>query len=214
MTAKTYAGKDIVITYDAARCIHAAECVRGAPLAFDPTSKPWVQPDNADAATLAEVVLRCPTGALTALRTDGTALEAPDATNSAALQPNGPIYLRGRISSAGGGQATVVEYARLAICRCGASKNKPFCDGSHTKSGFADSGCCAKTPISANAAPTGPVKLNPIPNGPLMVEGRIEFRAADGTMFITEEKTWLCRCGQSANKPFCDGTHKKVGFVA
>jgi CDGSH-type Zn-finger protein/uncharacterized Fe-S cluster protein YjdI len=214
MTAKTYAGKDIVITYDASRCIHAAECVRGAPLAFDPTAKPWIQPDNADAATLAAVVQRCPTGALTALRTDGTALEVPDANNSAALQPNGPIYLRGRISASVGAHATLVEYTRAAICRCGASNNKPFCDGSHTKIGFTDSGCCAKMPTSANAAPTGPVRLNPIPNGPLMVEGRIEFRAADSTMFVTEEKTWLCRCGHSANKPFCDGTHKKIGFTA
>lgn len=56
--------------------------------------------------------------------------------------------------------------------------------------------------------------MNPIPNGPLMVEGRVEFRAAAGVAFVTEERTWLCHCGQSANKPFCDGTHKKVGFAA
>lgn len=214
MTSKSYTGKDIVVTYDASRCIHAAECVRGAPGAFDPTSKPWIQPDNADAATLAAVVQRCPTGALTATRTDGTALEAPEATNSAALQPNGPIYLRGRITHAGGAHASLVAYTRVAICRCGASKNKPFCDGSHNKVGFVDAGCCAKAPVSAEASPTGAVVLNPIANGPLMVEGRIEFRAADGTMFVSEEKSWLCRCGHSANKPFCDGTHKKVGFAA
>lgn len=69
MTAKTYSGKDIVITYDASRCIHTAQCVRGAPLAFDPAGKPWTQPDKADAATLADVVRRRPTGALTAART-------------------------------------------------------------------------------------------------------------------------------------------------
>ena len=62
--------------------------------------------------------------------------------------------------------------------------------------------------------PIGPVRLNPIPNGPLMVEGRVEFRAAAGVAFVTEERTWLCHCGQSANKPFCDRTHKKVGFAA
>ncbi len=61
--------------------------------------------------------------------------------------------------------------------------------------------------------PAGAVKVHPIRNGPLMVEGKIEFRAADGSTFIAE-KVWLCRCGGSANKPFCDGTHKRNGFVA
>lgn len=215
MTIKTYKGQDIVIHYDAARCIHAAECVRGAPLAFDPTTRPWIQPDNADAAIVAEVVQRCPTGALRAERGDGTPLEPTAARNTAALQPDGPIYLRGRVVYSGGSQATLVEYTRLALCRCGASGNKPFCDGSHAKAGFTDSGHCAKAvPASAAAEPVGPVTLNPIANGPLMVEGRIEFRAADGSTFVSDEKTWLCRCGRSGNKPFCDGTHKKTGFMA
>lgn len=134
--------------------------------------------------------------------------------NSAVIRPNGPIHLRGRILSTGDANAEAVEFTRVALCRCGASNNKPLCDGSHAKSGFADSGRFAKTPVSAAAEPTGVVRLNPITNGPLMIEGRIELRAADDSSFVTEDKTWLCRCGQSANKPFCDGTHKRIGFVA
>jgi CDGSH-type Zn-finger protein/uncharacterized Fe-S cluster protein YjdI len=217
MTRKSYAGKDIVITYDAARCIHAGECVRGAPLVFDPTAKPWIAPDGADAETIAAVVARCPTGALTVTRPDGSAVEVPDTHASATLQADGPIYLRGRITYSGGTHAALVEYARVALCRCGASANKPFCDGSHSKVGFVDAGACALAQARAeadDAAAAGVVKLSPIANGPLMVEGRIEFRSADGGTFVSEEKTWLCRCGRSANKPFCDGSHKKIGFTA
>ncbi len=109
--------------------------------------------------------------------------------------------------------ATLVEYTRVALCRCGASGNKPYCDGSHERIGFADE---APAPIRRLGRRTGPPaksRSSPIPNGPLMVEGKIEFRAADGSTFITE-KVWLCRCGDSANKPFCDGSHKRIGFTS
>jgi len=51
-------------------------------------------------------------------------------------------------------------------------------------------------------------------NGPLECRGEIEIVTAAGTVVAKETETWLCRCGQSANKPFCDGTHKKTGFQA
>ena len=213
MALRDYVGKSVTIHYDAQRCIHAKECVHGAPGVFDPDAKPWIQPDNATVEHLVAVVSRCPTGALTLHSSDGSALEPPPERNVASVMPRGPIYLRGRITVPGGDHATLVEYTRVALCRCGASANKPFCDGSHTRNGFADEGTCPNAPASADAAPRGPVKINPIHNGPLMVEGTIEFQAANGTRFVTE-KVWLCRCGHSANKPFCDGTHKRIGFAA
>ena len=66
MTIKDYATRDLIVSYDATRCIHAAECVRGAPNVFDPTARPWIRVENADPDYVAEVVQRCPTGALTA----------------------------------------------------------------------------------------------------------------------------------------------------
>lgn len=214
MSTKDYATKDIVVTFDAARCIHAAECVHGAPDVFDPTARPWIRLENADAEYVAEVVRRCPTGALTARRPDGTAIETPDADNNLRVVADGPLYLRGRVVYEGGQHANQVEYTRVALCRCGASNNKPFCDNSHTNVGFKDAGACSGKPADANAGiPRGAVAIKPIDNGPLMLQGFIEFKAADGTAFVAGEKTWLCRCGQSANKPFCDGTHKKVGFT-
>jgi CDGSH-type Zn-finger protein/uncharacterized Fe-S cluster protein YjdI len=213
MAARDYQGKAATVRYDATRCIHAEECVRGAPSVFDPQARPWIQPDHAAVDHLAEVVARCPTGALTLHRPDGALLEPAPARNSASIAARGPIYLRGRISVPGGEHATLVEYTRIALCRCGASRNKPFCDGSHERIGFADDGACHQPPLPAEAAPIGKVTVQATSNGPLMVEGAVEFQAADGTSFVTE-KVWLCRCGHSANKPFCDGSHKKAGFTS
>lgn len=55
------------------------------------------------------------------------------------------------------------------------------------------------------------VKIKVIPNGPLQVEGKVEITLADGTV-VEKDKAFLCRCGASANKPYCDGSHVKVGF--
>jgi CDGSH-type Zn-finger protein/uncharacterized Fe-S cluster protein YjdI len=217
VTVRRYESQGAVVLYDAARCIHAAECVRGLPAVFNPQARPWIQPESANARELAAVIHRCPTGALTLERKDGGAAEQPDATNTVAIEPNGPLYLRVRIRYAGGSHAALAEYTRVALCRCGASANKPFCDGSHRKSGFTDAGACSPRDRDTPAAPqpaTGPVKLNPIANGPLMVEGWIEFKAADGSTFIAGEKCWLCRCGHSRHKPFCDSSHKAAGFIS
>ena len=213
MTSRDYIGKNVTIRYDARRCIHAEECVHGAPGVFDPQAKPWIQPDNAAVEHLVSVVARCPSGALTLHAPDGTPLEAPPESNSAAVQARGPIYVRARVTVPGGEHATLVEYTRVALCRCGASANKPYCDGSHKRTAFADDGACPNPPPSVAGPAVGEVTVHPIPNGPLMVEGKIEFRAADGSTFTTE-KVWLCRCGGSANKPFCDGSHKRNGFTA
>ena len=73
---RRYTSADIDVTYDVKRCIHAAECVRGLPAVFDTKKRPWVQPDKANADTVAEVILRCPSGALHYERKDGGAAES------------------------------------------------------------------------------------------------------------------------------------------
>lgn len=61
---KSYEGKAVTVTFEAGRCRHAAECVRGLPEVFDPARRPWIRPDGAPADRLTEVVRRCPSGAL------------------------------------------------------------------------------------------------------------------------------------------------------
>lgn len=56
------------------------------------------------------------------------------------------------------------------------------------------------------------VIITPKKNGPYYIQGKIRVVLPDGRELETEEETWLCRCGHSANKPFCDGTHKRIGF--
>ena len=134
---KTYASKEIAVHYDARLCIHAARCVAGAPEAFDPQARPWIRPGNAAADQLARVIAQCPTGALRFERLDGGPPEAVPAQVTIAFEKDGPIYVRGPMPLADGeGNRYPDTGARYALCRCGGSGNKPFCDGTHRTMGF------------------------------------------------------------------------------
>ena len=102
---------------------------------------------------------------------------------------------------------------RTVLCRCGKSKNKPLCDGSHRKVGFRHAGTLAAGETPPAAVGVGPLTIRQRPNGPLMCTGPLVVIGADGHA-VFAESTFLCRCGASANKPYCDGTHKKIGFTA
>lgn len=140
--AKTreYSGENITVRYDARRCIHAAECVKGLPSVFDAKARPWIQPDAADADAVADAVERCPTGALSYRRTDGGPEERPAESARATVVKDGPIYVRGRLTLHDPDGVSIPTPPRAALCRCGASKNKPFCDNSHLAIGFTDGG--------------------------------------------------------------------------
>jgi CDGSH-type Zn-finger protein/uncharacterized Fe-S cluster protein YjdI len=210
-----YRGGKIVVTYDVERCIHARECVLGMPAVFDPDRRPWVDPDAGDADALAGVVARCPTGALHFARTDNGPAEAVPERNAIALVADGPLYASGDIEIIRPGEDPPLKDMRVAFCRCGASTNKPFCDGSHDEAGFRDPGRpeAGRTEVET-AIGAGPLRVAPAANGPLVVSGPVEILGADGAPCFRREKTALCRCGSSRNKPFCDGSHKRVGFAA
>lgn len=132
---RAYRGDAVTVLYDAKRCLHVAECVRGLPEVFNTAARPWIGPDNADAERVAEVVRRCPTGALHyALETGDE--EAGDDNTHITPQPNGPLVIRGKLSIET--PEGVLEETRAALCRCGQSGNKPFCDGTHNKVGWKD----------------------------------------------------------------------------
>jgi CDGSH-type Zn-finger protein len=140
--------------------------------------------------------------------------ETGSPANAGRITENGPLILHGHIRHAAREGAPAAEYTQVALCRCGASSNKPFCDGSHGRAGFTDAGTCANPPQASTQPAEGDLALNPIANGPLRIDGWFELATADGQRFVCGDKTWLCRCGASGNKPFCDGTHKKTGFTA
>ncbi len=126
---RQYYGAEIDVFFDAERCIHAQECVHGLPRVFDRERRPWVLPDAGAADEVAETVLRCPSGALRYRRADGVD-EVPDAPTSVTLLPDGPVYIRGDISVRLP-EGTTETVTRVALCGCGRSARKPFCDLTH-----------------------------------------------------------------------------------
>lgn len=210
-----YSSDSIEVTYNAKRCIHAAACVHGLPTVFDPEKRPWVSPEAASAEDVATVISRCPTGALQyARKDDGPAESIPD-KNTIHVRTNGPLHVRGDLQMPAGDDGEAVRETRLALCRCGASANKPFCDNSHAKAEFKAEGSVRDNREEAGEiTPTGALEFTPVPNGPVLIKGNFEIRSMNGSSSYVGEKAALCRCGASSNKPFCDGTHKEIGFEA
>ena len=111
-------------------------CVRGLPKVFDPEARPWVVVDAADADAVAVAIESCPTGALHYRRLDGGRQEEPPTETTVEPRPNGPLFVRGPVRIVDPDGRLIREDTRVALCRCGASENKPFCDGSHRRIGF------------------------------------------------------------------------------
>jgi CDGSH-type Zn-finger protein/uncharacterized Fe-S cluster protein YjdI len=204
-----YRGERIVIRADGKRCIHSRYCVLGRPDVFVPNVQgPWIRPDASGADTIAAQIAMCPSGALTYERIDDGTQERPPGVNSVRVLENGPLVFHAELDIAGD-----TSRYRATLCRCGLSKNKPYCDHSHAQGGFKASGQPEGKQSEPLAVKNGPVKVTPQKNGSLMIEGALEICASDGGTISRGVKQWLCRCGQSGSKPFCDGTHKRVGFT-
>lgn len=211
----TFETDAISVTWSKQRCIHAAECVRRLPKVFEPGRRPWVTPADASADRVAQVVEQCPTGALHHTRRDGGAAEATPAANTVRLSRNGPTYLKGALELVGPDGQVMLRDTRMAICRCGASGNKPLCDNAHREAGFSEAGTITDLDSVQDPGATGTaLRVIPHVNGPLQLEGPFALASADGATMLTGTSVWLCRCGQSRSKPFCDGSHAVAGFQA
>jgi uncharacterized Fe-S cluster protein YjdI/CDGSH-type Zn-finger protein len=139
-TVRHYANGAIDISYDAHRCIHAAECIHGLPAVFDSACRPWIVPSAASAGEIANVIARCASGALHFKRRDGGPSETPQEPTTIVPTPGGPLYVRGLVQLRAADGSSVFEDVSMALCRCGQSHNKPFCDNSHFYAGFDDPG--------------------------------------------------------------------------
>ena len=103
---------------------------------FDPDARPWVNVQGASADELAAAIESCPTGALTYIRTDGAPQEPPESPTKVEPRPNGPLLVRGDIEVIDVEGDVVRRATRVALCRCGLSRNKPYCDLTHRAIGF------------------------------------------------------------------------------
>ena len=204
-------GEKLTLVYEVKRCIHARFCVTGAPTVFLANVQgPWIHPDAMDVERLVDIAHACPSGAIRYKRRDGRPDESAPPVNLVGIREAGPYAFRGDLRLNG-----VPAGYRATLCRCGASKNKPFCDGSHHDVGFNATGE-PPTGTSTDALPVrdGPLHIDPQTNGPLKVSGNLEITSGTGRMVARITGAFLCRCGHSQNKPFCDGSHATVGFIA
>lgn len=133
--------------------------------------------------------------------------------NSVTICRDGPLEVGGRLVVRAKDGSVISEEPVAWLCRCGHSKTKPFCDGSHTKQGFRDDASLGPGGAgeAGSIASDEPLTLTVMPAGPVIFSGPVEVRGVDGARRC--RKGALCRCGASATKPFCDGAHAGVGFT-
>ena len=141
------------------------------------------------------------------------------ATMPNVVQPqiDGPLKVEGEIEILAADGTPLRKAVQVLLCRCGKSANKPFCDGSHKAAGFRD-------PVAVSpeyqpkaldpGAPGAQLRITLKPNGPLRCFGEMQLFDSKGAAAWIGGQASLCRCGSSKNKPFCDGTHRDIGFAA
>ncbi len=201
-------GKEVRIIFEAKKCIHSRGCVLSRPDVFVPNVQgEWIHPDAATPAEIAELAHRCPSGAISYELINSSLSEKAPKVNLVTIRENGPLAFHGELNI----EASQPSF-RATLCRCGHSKNKPYCDGSHSSEGFVASGEVAVKESTVLEKRDGKLNVNLAPDGPLIVSGAVEIITGTGKTVNRTDKAFLCRCGHSANKPYCDGSHAKVGF--
>lgn len=138
---KEYSNGDITVVWQPGKCIHSTICWKGqAGLSqvFDPRKKPWISLGDVNSQTIMDKIDQCPSGELSYYKIDETEAE-PAIETETIVEPlaNGPLLVYGNISIKKADGTEERKSKVTAFCRCGASQNKPFCDGSHVKAGFA-----------------------------------------------------------------------------
>jgi CDGSH-type Zn-finger protein len=210
MSKEIVRGKNVAIEFEATRCIHSRHCVLDRPDVFVPNVEgEWIHPDAATAEEAVAIARACPSGAIVTRRLDGGADEVAPRVNTIRVLENGPLAVHAELTVRG-----AAEGFRATLCRCGRSQRKPYCDGSHAAGGFRATGEPPPKDSQPLDARSGPVAVNPKPNGPLEVVGPVELISGTGHTLDRSTRLYLCRCGLSKVKPYCDGSHKAAGFVA
>ena len=211
VAVRSYDGRGIRVLWRAERCIHSEHCARNLPAVFDAERRPWIDATAAEAEEIARVVEMCPTGALRYERLGEGAEEAAEVPTRVVPSTDGPLHVRGRLRVETPDGELLAQETRVAICRCGATGNPPFCDNSHRRVGFAPGPSDVRPGAGANGetAPevTTIVAADP---GPLKIRGDLRLETPGGELLATAHALVLCRCGRSGSKPLCDGSHKEV----
>ncbi|MEX0994451.1 MAG: CDGSH iron-sulfur domain-containing protein [Balneolaceae bacterium] len=133
--------------------------------------------------------------------------------NTIQIFENGPLYFHGNVEVQDPEGNILLTKEKVALCRCGGSANKPVCDGTHKNIEFKGDAAADTSGLpAATEEKSGKLILKSMENGPILVEGNYTIESGKNGSHTSEKKIALCRCGGSSNKPFCDGTHKEIGF--
>ena len=133
-----------------------------------------------------------------------------DVPNEALVSNGGPLQITGNITLVN--EDGTVQYANhLTLCRCGHSGSKPNCDGQHLDKEFLHAGKIMEASEIAASSRPSKITVSCIKDGPITFRGRLRMHNQFGQECVKMRGS-LCRCGQSTSKPFCDGSHERVGF--
>ena len=136
---KNYSNGEITVVWKPDQCIHSTICWKGLLNVFDPRKRPWINVENAATNEIIAQIDKCPSGALSYYyNTEGTKDNTVDVDTVIEVTPNGPLMVYGNISIKDKNGNETQKHKVTAFCRCGASANKPYCDGSHVKIEFKD----------------------------------------------------------------------------
>ena len=135
--------------------------------------------------------------------------------NSIMVRPNGPLICKGdtAITLLNEDDEVILKDNEFALCRCGLSKNKPFCDGTHKVKSVEMTQLFKDEREEAINDAEDSLVIKVKKNAMYSVQGAVTIFSRDGLSKTTRNKAALCRCGHSDKKPFCDISHKKCGFV-
>ena len=136
---KKYTDQDITVVWKPNLCIHSKKCFHGLPEVFNPQNRPWVNIEGAKNEQIEAQVKQCPSGALSFyFNHEGAKTEKSNKQEVTQIEllEHGPMIVHGHLSIKGLDGTVEHKSGKTALCRCGASGNKPFCDGSHSKVGF------------------------------------------------------------------------------
>lgn len=135
---KEYTNGELTVVWKPGKCIHAKECVKTLPQVYNPAEKPWIKAENATVEELKNQISKCPSGALSYHTDSEDNQEAHSLETKVEVIENGPLLVYGTLNIKDKEGKEEIKNKTTAFCRCGASNNKPYCDGSHIKIGFQD----------------------------------------------------------------------------